>query len=123
MNKGFTLIALIGTVVILAIISLIAFPAILSMLNSSNDELENQTKEFVKSAALDYVNDYKDSYPNGTTKKINVVTLMEEGYISTGVICDNCEISNDTVSVSRSGEKYTLTYNEVGGGTCPNKCE
>ena len=118
MNKGFTLIELIGTVVILAVISLIAFPAILNMLNNSNNELDKQTQEFIKSAALDYVHDNKDNY----SSSISVGTLMESGYISTSIVCDNCEITNDTISVKKDGEKYTLTYNEVGGGTCPNAC-
>lgn len=119
MNRGFTLIELIGTVVILAVISLIAFPAILNMLNSSNKELDNKTQEFIKSAALEYVHDHKDNYSNS----VSVQELMEGGYISTSVVCDDCEIINDTISVSRSGEKYTLTYNEKEGGTCPNACK
>ncbi len=122
MNRGFTLIELIGTVVILAVISLIAFPAILNMLNSSNKELEDQTKEFINSAALDYVKDHTDDFSAGSTGSVSVQELMNGGYISTSVICDDCEIYNDTISVKRNGDKYDLKYNEVGGGTCPNEC-
>ena len=123
LQKGFTLIELIGTVVILAVISLIAFPAILNMLSSSNDELDTQTKEFVKSAALEYVSDHKDSFPNNQVKSVSVQVLLENGYLATSFICKNCEAYNDTVSVKYNGEKYDLTYQEVGGGTCPSGCQ
>ncbi len=122
MNRGFTLIELIGTVVILAVISLIAFPAILSMLNSSNDELETQTKEFINSAALEYINNHKDEYPKDETSSVSVETLMNEGYIPSSVVCNNCEIYNDTITVESNGSKYNLTYVEKEGGTCPAEC-
>lgn len=116
MNKGFTLIELIGTVVILAVISLIAFPAILNMLNNSNNAVEEKTQEVIKSAALDYLHDHKDD----NISSISVEDLMGK-YISSSMVCDNCEIYNDTISVSKDG---TLIYNEVGGedDSCPTEC-
>ena len=119
MNKGFTLIELIGTIVILAVISLIAFPSIINLLNSSNQTIDEKTQEFIKSAALDYVNDNKDSYQSSIT----VQELVNQGYLSTSIICDNCKLENDKISIEYNGQKYTATYSEEEGGTCPNNCE
>ena len=108
MNKGFTLIELIGTVVILAMLSLLAFPAILNVLDSSNKEVDEQTQNFIKSAASSYFNDHRDDNIN----EVTVQKLMEEGYISTTIVCNNCELANDIV------DKDGLEYKTESGGTC-----
>lgn len=108
MNKGFTLIEIIGVVVILAVLSLIAFPAILNVLDNSNKEVDEKTQDFLMSAARSYFNDNKDS--NKTT--VDVYDLMKEGYVSTTVICDDCTLAKDKIIKNSNG---TLTY-EVGSG-------
>ena len=40
MKNGFTLAELLGTIVILALIALIAFPAVLGLLNNSQNETD-----------------------------------------------------------------------------------
>lgn len=119
MNKGFTLIELIGTIVILAVISLIAFPSVISLLNSSNKTVDEQTIKFIEAKAVDYASENKDNY----TSEFTVKDLVNKGYLSTSVICGNCALSNDKITISLSGNKYTASYTEVDGGECPSLCE
>ena len=72
-NKGFTLTELLGTIVILAIIAIIAFPAVLGLLNNSQDETDEALKNFAITGARNYVNDNMDSFP----KALSTDTLVK----------------------------------------------
>lgn len=114
MNKGFTLIELIGTVVILAMLSLLAFPAILNVLDSSNKKVDTETQNYLKSAASSYFNDHRDD--NNVEDPVGVDTLMNEGYISTTMVCNDCELADDTISSTG-----TYTTNDT-STDCPEHC-
>ena len=105
-KKGFTLIELLGSIVILAIIAAIAFPAILGLLNSSQNEIDNAKKNIVEGAAKDYVDDNVNDFPRNTnlSKKIDVKDLINDGYISSTSINEkeDEEIYNGCVLVTAS---------------------
>ena len=123
-NKGFTLVELLGTIVILAIIAAIAFPAVLGLLNNSQNETDEAMQNFAISAARDYVNDNMDSYPKaleGQTKtysNIKIKTLLDDGYIDSNTINSNknCEMLNDEIKVTSDSQKYNYEYVTVNGG-------
>ncbi len=118
-NKGFTLLELIGTVVILAIIMLIALPAILSMLTEGQKTVDDAAKEIVKSAANKYVGEHKSEVKyiraTGTSIKnhgeISTETLRDEGYLEKEVY-DKYELNNDCVVVTSNNKKYFYEYKE-----------
>lgn len=130
-NKGFTLVELLGTIILLAIIALIALPALLSSLTTSQQEIDDAYKDSVITAARNYVNDNMDDYPkaleSATTEKdngnITVQTLSDEGYITDSSInADNtCEMMNDYIKVTSTYKKYNFEYVEVKEGD--EKCE
>ncbi len=128
-NKGFTLTELLGTIVILAIIALIAFPAVLGLLNNSQDETDSALQNFAISEARNYVNDNMNDFPKalasdtniksyGDKGNITVQTLVDEGYISNTTISStkNCEMLNDYVKVTSDSKKYIYEYVDVDGG-------
>lgn len=123
-KKGFTLAELLGVIVILAIIAIIAFPSVLGLLNSSQDETDEAMQNFAISAARNYVNDNMDAYPKaleGKTKtysNLKVQTLINEGYISSTTINSdkNCEMLNDEIKISSDSVKYSYEYVTVDGG-------
>lgn len=106
-NKGFTLIELIGSIVILSVIALVAFPAILGLLTSSQEKIDESKKQFVQRAAKEYVEDNINNYPRKTTepsKNIKVKDLIEQGYIKEKTIdqVKDSTIYNGCVKVSVS---------------------
>ena len=128
-NKGFTLTELLGTIVILAIIALIAFPAVLGLLNNSQDETDSALQNFAISGARNYVNDNMNDFPKalandtniksyGDKGNITVQTLIDEGYISNTTISStkNCEMLNDYVKVTSDSKKHIYEYVDVDGG-------
>lgn len=123
-KKGFTLTELLGVIVILAIIAIIAFPSVLGLLNSSQDETDEAMQNFAITAARNYVNDNMDSYPKaleGQTKtysNLKIQTLLDEGYISSTTISSekNCEMLNDEIKITSDSVKYSYKYVTVDGG-------
>ncbi len=123
-KKGFTLTELLGVIVILAIIAIIAFPSVLGLLNSSQNETDEAMQNFAITAARNYVNDNMDSYPKaleGQTKtysNLKIQTLLDEGYISSTTISSekNCEMLNDEIKITSDSVKYSYEYVTVDGG-------
>ena len=124
MKKGFTLIEVIGTIVILAIIVSIALPATLSVLNKGQSNVDNSVKELVTTAAAKYVNERKNDFPKqlrtissvktyGDKGNIYVTTLLEQGYIEQSIYDRYCHIKNDYVIVTSNSKKYMYEYKEI----------
>lgn len=106
-KKGFTLIELLGSIVILAALALVAFPAILSVLNSGQEQVDESVIKFIESAAADYVNDNLNTI-NNDTGTVTGCTLVENGYIST-TFYDKYkeEIDNHQITYSLSRKEYS----------------
>jgi len=122
-KNGFTLIELIGTVVILAIIALVVLPATLSVLNKGQDEVDKSVILVVESAANNYINDNKNDYPKqlesldkGTkdSRKYNGVIstnqLVDKGYLEKSVYDKNENIQNACVKLYSDSKKYFTEF-------------
>lgn len=121
MKKGFTLVELLGTIVILSLIVIVAFPSIISQIKRSNETIDSSVVNVVKASARQYLTDNKESYPKaleGQTKtfaNLNVLVLIENGYLEESFADKHCEIKNDTLTIKSDSQKYIIEYNEVGG--------
>ena len=73
-NKGFTLIELLGTIVLLALIAIIAYPIILNQYKNSKQNLNDEKKKMIINAAKEYFDE------NENDSCIKVGSL--EGYSS-----------------------------------------
>ena len=114
-NRGFTLIELVGTVVILAIIALLAFPAVIGMLNNGQKNVDESVKSVLESAAEEYVNDHIDSYPNDGT--ISTCKLVKEGYVSTSFYEKNKKYIDGSSIKVEYDNNYKYTYMTEGGNS------
>ena len=125
-KKGFTLVELLGTIILLSIIALIALPSVISLLTTSQEEINNSYRSAAINAARNYVNDNMDSFPksleSATEKKeygengnIKMQTLLDEGYLTDSSINaeDTCEMMNDYIKVTSDSKKYIFEYEEV----------
>ena len=113
-NKGFSLIELLGSITLLAIIAIIAFPAILNLLAGSQNEIDKAMKEYVVSAAREYVNDNIDEFSTSPSlnKKVCIQSLIDKGYISDTTINEkkNSDLKNDAITITNNGTKYVYEY-------------
>ena len=131
-KKGFTLVELLGTIILLSVIALIALPSVISLLTTSQEEINNSYRSAAINAARNYVNDNMDSFPkaleSATEKKeygengnIKMQTLLDEGYLTDSSINKEktCEMMNDYIKVTSDYKKYDFEYIEVSDeGVC-----
>ena len=127
MKKGFTLVELLGVIVILAIISMIAVPLIDRSINKSDEDLYNtQINQIVKAAKNYYAEPENiDGLPQcaGDSVTVTLEALQKGGYLPTEV--DNPKTGepfNPTLSyvtVTKKGNhfEYKATVDDTGGET------
>ena len=106
MKKGFTLVELIGVIIVLGLIALIALPPILNAIRGKELEISEASKEIIYSAANLYVSDNSNSFPktNGNTFCVTLDTLVQGDYLP-DVVYD--AVSGDEVPLTNMVEvKY-----------------
>lgn len=115
-NRGFTLIELIVTIALLALISTISVSVIGNIRGKHNVNAYYELLKNVESAAKLYVTDNRYNLksvgidikcPNNNTFTISLQKLVDNGYLTT----DNNEIKNfDGSTLTLSENKVTVTY-------------
>ena len=116
MKKGFTLVELIGVVIILALIALLAFPPILNSIRKTKSELSDASKEILYNAANLYVSENLNDFPkrNGNTFCVTLNTLSSKEYLPTKVYdsITGEEISQDSlIEIKVENDSYTYNMN------------
>lgn len=83
-KKGFTLVELLGVIVIIAVLSLVAFPGIMNQFRKSKGDISQATETIMKEAANVYLLDHPNEYPkvNGKYYCISVEQLINDGRLS-----------------------------------------
>lgn len=109
-NKGFTLVELIGAIVILAIILVIITPLVTTTLKKGVEDADKQTINSIKAAARSYVSDYRDE------SCVNISKLQMNGYLEDDIEWpSNKEKVQGSVKIEKQSNdagkiKYTITY-------------
>ena len=105
-EDGFTLVELLGVIVILGLIVALAIPAIGNVVSKARVDTAAAQKELVIDAAQMYVID-------GNELKQNKITSTE--LIAAGYLEDKKDLSGYTVTVTKEGkkEKYTADKTSV----------
>ncbi|MBR2840479.1 MAG: hypothetical protein IKF01_01260 [Bacilli bacterium] len=128
MKKGFTLVELLGILMILGVITLIAAPAIVSTNKKSIDNDYVEFKKTIENAAEVYVETHLDDIDvinlknNGSSMDIDVSTLISSGLINGGMknpnvkqdVNGNEKIANQQISVTASKEGNVIKYTYSG---------
>lgn len=124
MKKGFTLVELLGILMILGVITLIAAPAIVSTNKKSIDNDYEEFKKTIENAAEVYVETHLDDIDvinlknNGLSMNIDGSTLISSGLINGGMKNPkvkpegngNEKIANQSISVTASKEGNVIKY-------------
>ena len=115
-KNAFTLVELLGVIIILTIIALITVPLITSTVQNSQKKAENAQSQLFEKAAQEYVSEHLYTDCKNICE-INLSTLQKEGYLDPGKIntsetdkCYNLEgtIVTATYKEEKNGYDYTL---------------
>lgn len=88
-NKGFTLVELLGVIVILAAIALVAFPPIVNQIKKSNEKLDKALNEVIFTAGEQYLAEKNYARGGDNVYCIQLKVLVEDGKLSSPVIDSN----------------------------------
>ena len=117
MKKGFTLIEILGVIVILGIILIITIPIINNSINNSKEKAYKEQISLVESAAKNYMASNSLELPSeGEKSCISVKELQKKGFLSKKNILNPKNPKqklNGFVKVSLNKNKYTYNYEKV----------
>ena len=111
MKRGFTLVELLGVIVILGIIGLIIVPVVQGTLKTSSENLCEEQKKIYEKAAKNYVasNPYlydKNSQEEGDDFSISLQELINKGFLED----DNNSDKEQKVIIEYKAGKFKFSY-------------
>ena len=86
-KKGFTLIELMGVIVILLLVVMLVFPSIINIAKKANGKIDEVTTTLIISGVKEYVEANKNSYSSPTnvgatsTYCVSIQTLIDNNYL------------------------------------------
>ena len=97
-NKGFTLIELVGTIVILSFLLLIISPVITRSIRNGVETADKQVKSNIELAAKNWASDNKGFLPKVQNEvyKVKISDLQNEGYL------DDVKLPSDLSDINTS---------------------
>lgn len=103
MKRGFTLVELLGVIVILGIIAVIAFPSIINQITDARNNVNKSTNDLIFDAAETYFEDNLDltSLKNGQYYCTTLEVLVDEGLL------------NEPIKNADTGKKYDIAKTAV----------
>ncbi len=106
-NKGFTLVELLGVIIIIALLSLVIFPNIISSFFEASNKLDDSTKILVIEAAKDYYHNNRDNISK-LDYCVTISELQNEGLLSYDIKDSEGKLllSDALVKISKNGSKY-----------------
>lgn len=120
--NGFTLVEILGVVVILSLIVILAFPSIIENIRKSETEISDATMLLVESAADLYMENNKTDYPSeeGNVYCIALSDLVKSGQLRKPFIDTTTkeEINVDTNSVQVEIKTDDNIYEIVKNDSC-----
>ena len=84
MKKGFTLVELLAVIIILGLLTIIAIPSIIGILNNEKENISDSMKNIIINAASLYIEDNSGVYPkvNNNVYCIKLESLVNDNRLS-----------------------------------------
>ncbi len=107
MKKGFTLLELLGVIVLLGLLVLISYPVVIEQVEKKQKEVDNARLELIYSGADTYIKENVEEYPYriGSQYCISLDTLVSDNKIA----IDISDITQKGVQVNM-GSNHNYTY-------------
>ena len=119
-NNGFTLIELMATVAIIALLAVLITPLVNNMINDANQRAYSSVVDTIEDAAKSYTSLNSTSVDSSITANgyadITIETLKESDLLDNKIMnpLTKSQISNtDVVRITKSSDKYIYEY--IGG--------
>lgn len=130
-NKGFTLIELIVTIALLAIILTISFVSITAVINSNKEEQCNNLVNSIKSASEEYVSDnrYNSEFIKSVRNKIITIygsVLVNNNYLNGSIVnpFNNKEIDASSIKLTITlSNDYTVSLISIDEPAVLKECK
>lgn len=114
MKKGFTLLELLGVIILLAIISLIAFPIINNTIRAGQEKAYKQNITSIENAAYHWGIENNNQLPIDRKGYLTMLELKESGFLKDSDIMN--PISNQKmdgcITIEYRKNNFVYTYNE-----------
>ena len=111
-NRGFTLLELLGVIVILALLTTLVFPSILNTIKKSSNQTDELSMDLISNAADLYIENHANDFKkrNGSKFIIDMKELIEDGNLPSNVkISDIDNIDDKCLQVTyQDGFNYEL---------------
>ena len=115
MKNGFTLVEILAVIVLIALISLIAFPKVTEIFNKRQVEASEQEKELLYLAASEYYEDHKQYFQTGLEYYcVTIADLINDGKLIDPVIdvATGLTLSNDVnIEITIANNQANYDYN------------
>jgi len=120
-KKGFTLVELLGAIVILALLSLIAIPAVTNVVKSNKQKLYDAQLEGIRSSAKAWSSDNINLLPENGCIVVYLDQLKAAGFVENDIKNPkNGELleNNIYVEITANGNTYDYVVKDSGVSLC-----
>lgn len=117
-KEGFTLIELVGVIIIISILSLLFFPSLINQFKKTSDNMDETTKKIIIDSAKIYVDNNESNFDKSKTYCITISTLIDNEYLEDNFTEYNKDyiIKNKVVQTIGNGDKFI--YSIVSENNC-----
>ncbi len=117
-NRGYTLLELLGVIIILALLTTLVFPSIINSIKKSSDKIDSATMELISNAADLYIDNNLNDFikNNGNKYEIKLQDLLDSSNLPNSINLSNKDINDKCVQVIYENDKFSYTLKPE--GTC-----
>lgn len=111
-RKGFTLVELIGVIVILSLLALIIIPNVVTYLQKGISDSKEYQNESIILGAKNWASDHKDELPgDGEVSPFPIKIFQDSGYIDNDLkdpeTGEAIDVNGTCVFITNNGKKYS----------------